>query len=835
MAAIEQTDSSSSPQIDETDTDSRNEGKIEETTNIIPVLTPPLPFPSTLFSDVSSEEKCGDEDNVDKLDEIVNQLDPPSEGSETPPPLSQIQKTKKKLISPTRIRPATTFPSVVQNNIVYKTTIISNVGNVSKVSQAFRDVTEVTTSVSQTANTNAEVYTANSAATQRHQRSPTTQTPQTSKKKRPRPAQTPQPLNKGKRKPPGKSGESRNSETDEEERTSSHTPRQWNSESDEEERTSSGRPQQWNSDSGEEERLPPRTPRRWNSESDKEEPSSSSRPRRWNSGSDEEEPSSSRTPQQWNSDNDEERLSSRSPRRWNSESDEEEHPWSRRPRRWNSESDEEELFSSPKPRRWNSESDEERSSSRRPRRCNSESDEEERPRAHQYTQRGTSTISKIPSQPYRPSQSVERPQPHSSDPTQPSIDPAQSARTSGESLNSERSSSLTPQQYTTLHQQSPTFPSMLSGIPSQPHGPSQSVERPQPHSSDPTQPSTFPALSPRTSGESWNLEHSSSLTPQQYTSSPLPQPVPTTPSMYSGSYRLPGATTPQGHSMFAGGSQPFVSRTWGSPVGHVPQPSSSRNPLQDGPYSQPAAYNSNGQNTTIPQTYGNANGFVASDPFRVIDRNEKVDAPSDGLTFDDIPTASRRSQFYGNPHMPPQWRSTGTAMPTPQASQPINTGMAMPTPQASQPNNTGMAMPTPQASQPIYTGSPQQFVQQSTSQFYFFFAGFLKQVYLLLLLRLPSLYFSRVARIFEEADMSLSEIKRMALETASKGLTHEYEMEMAFESSSVPHAYKSLASTWECFIDSIMREWKTFNIISVLLLSYVTFDLSIFLLNLILA
>ena len=37
--------------------------------------------------------------------------------------------------------------------------------------------------------------------------------------------------------------------------------------------------------------------------------------------------------------------------------------------------------------------------------------------------------------------------------------------------------------------------------------------------------------------------------------------------------------------------------------------------------------------------------------------------------------------------------------------------------------------------------------------------------------------------------MSLSEIKRMALETASKGLTHEYEMEMAFESSSVPHAY----------------------------------------------
>ena len=103
VTAIEQNDSSSSLQIDEADTDSRNEGKIEETTNIIPVLTPPLPFPSTLFSDVSSEEKCGNEDNVYKLDEIVDQLDPPSEGSETPPPRGQFQ-----LIGP--IRPATTFP-----------------------------------------------------------------------------------------------------------------------------------------------------------------------------------------------------------------------------------------------------------------------------------------------------------------------------------------------------------------------------------------------------------------------------------------------------------------------------------------------------------------------------------------------------------------------------------------------------------------------------------------------------------------------------------------------------------------------------------------------------
>jgi hypothetical protein len=205
---------------------------------------------------------------------------------------------------------------------------------------------------------------------------------------------------------------------------------------------------------------------------------------------------------------------------------------------------------------------------------------------------------------------------------------------------------------------------------------------------------------------------------------------------------------------------------------------------------------------TTPQTYRKANGFVASDPFRVTYRNEKIDAPSDGLTFDDIPTAPRRSQFS---RMPTQSRYAGTAMPTPQASQPINTG----TP-TSQFNSNPPAEP--------YT---EIYWYEAVVDF---LAGFLKQMYLLLLLQLPSLYFSRVARIFEEADMSLSEIKRMALETASQGLTHEYEMEMAFESSSVPPAYKRLTSTWEFFIDLVMREWKTFNIISVLLLSYVAFD-----------
>ncbi|KAF8883319.1 hypothetical protein CPB84DRAFT_1850966 [Gymnopilus junonius] len=92
------------------------------------------------------------------------------------------------------------------------------------------------------------------------------------------------------------------------------------------------------------------------------------------------------------------------------------------------------------------------------------------------------------------------------------------------------------------------------------------------------------------------------------------------------------------------------------------------------------------------------------------------------------------------------------------------------------------------------------------------------QIYLHFLLRLPSLYFSRVARIFEEADLTLPEIKKMALETASQGKANFFDFQV-LELQNVPPEYERLKSTWEAFIDSVMREWKTFNLISVLLLS----------------
>ena len=88
-----------------------------------------------------------------------------------------------------------------------------------------------------------------------------------------------------------------------------------------------------------------------------------------------------------------------------------------------------------------------------------------------------------------------------------------------------------------------------------------------------------------------------------------------------------------------------------------------------------------------------------------------------------------------------------------------------------------------------------------------------------LLLRLPSLYFTRVARIFEEADLSLNDLKTMALESASKH-KHIYTLHYRLEISArkLPPAYESLKHTWEDFISSLLREWKTFNLISVLLL-----------------
>ncbi|KAH6916464.1 hypothetical protein BKA70DRAFT_1502635, partial [Coprinopsis sp. MPI-PUGE-AT-0042] len=85
--------------------------------------------------------------------------------------------------------------------------------------------------------------------------------------------------------------------------------------------------------------------------------------------------------------------------------------------------------------------------------------------------------------------------------------------------------------------------------------------------------------------------------------------------------------------------------------------------------------------------------------------------------------------------------------------------------------------------------------------------------------RLPSLYFSRVAKIFEEADLSLGEIKETVLESASKLKAIHVDAFFMEPHSTTSPAYESLKRTWEAFIDSVMREWKTFNISSLLIVT----------------
>lgn len=93
-----------------------------------------------------------------------------------------------------------------------------------------------------------------------------------------------------------------------------------------------------------------------------------------------------------------------------------------------------------------------------------------------------------------------------------------------------------------------------------------------------------------------------------------------------------------------------------------------------------------------------------------------------------------------------------------------------------------------------------------------FFTSILpRQMYLHCLLRLPYMYFSRVDQIFVDAQLTLEEIKEMALRDSVDG-RHGRRYKM-------PKAYSRLKKNWEDFIDNLMREWKTLNIISGLLLS----------------
>jgi hypothetical protein len=122
-----------------------------------------------------------------------------------------------------------------------------------------------------------------------------------------------------------------------------------------------------------------------------------------------------------------------------------------------------------------------------------------------------------------------------------------------------------------------------------------------------------------------------------------------------------------------------------------------------------------------------------------------------------------------------------------------------------------------------------------------------RQVYLHVLLRLPSLYWSRVCRIFEDAAVGRKEMSRM-IAAARTRISSEAEVDAGERERSLPPeahaagvrplhgshllpfpedwrppnvspALARFKQSWEAFVDTLMREWKTLNVLSALLLS----------------
>ena len=96
-------------------------------------------------------------------------------------------------------------------------------------------------------------------------------------------------------------------------------------------------------------------------------------------------------------------------------------------------------------------------------------------------------------------------------------------------------------------------------------------------------------------------------------------------------------------------------------------------------------------------------------------------------------------------------------------------------------------------------------------------------IYLGFLLGLPALYWSRVTRIFEEADLGIKEIKEIALTAvASRNKALIEQLNQGIIPSDLPaNRYKSLIKSWEEFIERLTKEYEVLNVITVLLLSYV--------------
>lgn len=89
-----------------------------------------------------------------------------------------------------------------------------------------------------------------------------------------------------------------------------------------------------------------------------------------------------------------------------------------------------------------------------------------------------------------------------------------------------------------------------------------------------------------------------------------------------------------------------------------------------------------------------------------------------------------------------------------------------------------------------------------------------RQVYRHIMLRLPSIYFSRVSRLFLDADVSKGEMQRL-VGACARGM----EFPREWTPPAVSPALVRFKYNWEDFVDTVIREWKQLNVVSALLLS----------------
>lgn len=119
-----------------------------------------------------------------------------------------------------------------------------------------------------------------------------------------------------------------------------------------------------------------------------------------------------------------------------------------------------------------------------------------------------------------------------------------------------------------------------------------------------------------------------------------------------------------------------------------------------------------------------------------------------------------------------------------------------------------------------------------------FWDQLLRQTYRHFLLRLPSVYFSRVSKVFEEAELSRVEVQKMIdasnrarssrirdriKDPGPRSMTVDamdfFPSDREWATPVVSPSLNRFKESWDEFMESLQKEWKTLNVVSALLLS----------------